>query len=214
LANRYQRYFNKNTSKLKDLIETLKKRYVNGQNINLIFGRLLFDMNQYTKAESYFHMILQELPKNHFDIPFIYDHLADLFMRITNYNEAFKYLNVSLELKKKNFSLYQSNISITSNNIENYYKSIENYSQAYEYYCQAMKYHFDNEYIKAIILSNISTIDLINKNYEKALEQCIQSRNILQENNSFSLNEIIQCQDIIGDIYLGMKNYLNAEQFY
>ncbi|CAF1433687.1 unnamed protein product [Adineta steineri] len=203
-----------NTSKVKESIETIRKRYGNKENINLIFGNLLIDMNQYTKAESYFQMILQELTKNHYDIPLIYDHLADLFMKITNWNEALKYFNLSFELKKKNLYFYQSNISITLNGIGNYYKSIGNFNQASEYYCQAMKYSNNNQYNMAIILNNISTIDLINKNYEKALEKCIQARDILQEINSYSLNEIIYCHGIIGDIYLEMKNYLYAEEFY
>ncbi|CAF1685015.1 unnamed protein product, partial [Adineta ricciae] len=49
-----------NVSKVKESIETIRKRYGSGENVNFIFGRLLLDMNQYTKAESYFQMILKE----------------------------------------------------------------------------------------------------------------------------------------------------------
>jgi len=55
------------TDSIKERIQLIKEKFQNG-NINLLFGRLLLDMNQYTKAESYFRMMLNVLPKSHLDI--------------------------------------------------------------------------------------------------------------------------------------------------
>ncbi|CAF3455522.1 unnamed protein product, partial [Rotaria sp. Silwood2] len=52
------------TDEIKKRIEA-KKRDFHKDNINLMFDRPLLDMNEYTKAESYFQMLLQVLPTSH-----------------------------------------------------------------------------------------------------------------------------------------------------
>ncbi|CAF0790475.1 unnamed protein product [Adineta steineri] len=75
------------------------------------------------------------------------------------------------------------------------------FDQAYEYYYQAMKYSNNNQYNMAIIHSNISTIDLINKNYEEALE--------------FSMNQLLWYEKYFPDCYLSIANiYMERSQLY
>ncbi|CAM4923112.1 unnamed protein product [Rotaria socialis] len=71
-------------------------------NINLMFGRLLLEMNEYTKAQSYFHMMLQVLPKSREDLALVYDHIGDLNMRTTNCGAAFVNVNLTCAIKKEN----------------------------------------------------------------------------------------------------------------
>ena len=71
------------TDSIKEHIHLIKEKFQN-ININLLFDRLLFDMNQYTKAESYFCMILNVLPKSYLHITLIYNSIRDLNMWITN----------------------------------------------------------------------------------------------------------------------------------
>jgi uncharacterized protein HemY len=88
------------TESIKERIELMKQKYQNG-NINLWFGRLLLDMTQYTKAESYFRMMLNVLPKSHPDRASVYEYIGDLNMRTTNWNEALRNFNLAYEIKKK-----------------------------------------------------------------------------------------------------------------
>ncbi|CAF1482641.1 unnamed protein product, partial [Didymodactylos carnosus] len=89
-------------------------------------------MHRYPKAESYFQMMLQVLPKQHEDLASVYDHIDDLNMRTANWNEAFKNFKLAYEIKKKKLS--RSNhpdLRVTLNNIGNYYKAIGNLSEAF-----------------------------------------------------------------------------------
>ncbi|CAF3352766.1 unnamed protein product [Rotaria socialis] len=78
-----------------------KKREFCTSNIYLMFGRLLLEMNEYTKAQSYFHMMLQVLPKSHEDRASVYDRIGDPNMRTTNCGAAFVNFNLAYATKKK-----------------------------------------------------------------------------------------------------------------
>jgi tetratricopeptide (TPR) repeat protein len=93
------------THEIKARIDDGRKRQYYHENINLMFGRLLLDTNEYIKAESYFRIILQLLPKSHEDSALIYDHIGDLNMRTSNWNEALKNFNLAYEIKKKILSV-------------------------------------------------------------------------------------------------------------
>jgi tetratricopeptide (TPR) repeat protein len=87
------------TYKIKEKIDA-KKREFHQENINLMFGRLLLDMNEYTKDESYFQMMLQVLPTFHEDLAFVYDDIGDLNMRTTNWQEAFTNFDLAYEINE------------------------------------------------------------------------------------------------------------------
>ena len=114
-----------------------KKSEFHREHINLMFGDLLIEMNEYSKAESYFRMLLQELPRSHEDISLVYDYIGNLNMKSNNWNEAFRNFNVTLKIKKKSFSSNHSLIAVTLNNIANYFIAIGDYSQALQYYTKA-----------------------------------------------------------------------------
>ncbi|CAF1042827.1 unnamed protein product [Rotaria sordida] len=191
----------------------LKKRDFRKDNINLMFGRLLIDMNEYSKAESYFQMMLQVLPKSHIDLALVYDHIGDLNMRITNWKEAFTNFNLAYEIKKKILPLNHLIIAITLNNIGNYYKAIGNYVQALEYYTQALQCKNDR-FNMARTQLNIGAIYAINNDYENAFSLCIEARDILQQIHPCPYDEIIHCQGIIGDIHLTQQEYNIAADYY
>lgn len=200
------------TKSIKDRIDTMRTKFQNC-NINLLFGRLLLDMAQYSKAESYFKMMLHALPKSHIDLALVYDHIGDLNMQTTNWNEALKNFNLAYEIKKKRRPSNHPDIGTTFNSIGNYYKIIGDNNQALEYYEKALKCK-NNQYNTAITLINIGTIHLINKDYGKALELCFEARDILEQIIPCSYGTIIYCQGIIGDIYLALHKYNTAEDFY
>ncbi|CAF3527350.1 unnamed protein product [Rotaria socialis] len=182
-------------------------------NINLMFGRLLLEMNEYTKAQSYFHMMLQVLPKSHEDLALVYDHIGDLKMRTTNCGAAFVNVNLAYAIKKKIMISKHPCIGVTLNNIGNSYRPIGNYTQALEYYTKVLHCRNDQSNMARIRL-NIGAIYSMSNDCEKGLKLCIEVRDIIQQVQLCPYNEIIRYQGIIGDIHLIQKDYDTAEHYY
>jgi tetratricopeptide (TPR) repeat protein len=197
---------------MKERIDEAKKKYLNGD-INLLFGRLLLDMNQYIKAESYFQMLLQVLPRSNKDLAVVYDHIGDLNMRKTNYNKALTNFNLAYEIKQKYLCSNQPEIGVTLNSIGNYYKAIQNNVQALKFYIKALQSK-PGRFNMALTQLNISTIHMMNKDYGKALILCIEARDTLQQINPCPYAQIIYSHGIIGDIYLAQEQYSIAEGYY
>ncbi|CAF3950934.1 unnamed protein product, partial [Adineta steineri] len=190
-----------------------KKKEFRQENINLLFGRLLIEMNEYSKAESYFRMLLQELPRSHQDIPLAYDYIGDLNMRSSNWNEALHNFNLAYEIKKKFLSSNHSLIAITLNNIANYYKAIGDCSQALQYYTKAL--HCNNDQpTMARIQVNIAAIHANNKKYGEAIDLCIKAREILQQIYPQPYENTIYIQGILGHCHAQNKEYQIAEDYY
>ena len=116
-----------------------KKGEFRHENMNLMFGRLLIDMNKYTNAESYFQTMLQVLPKSHADLPFVHDYIGDLNMKTTNWKEAFNNFYSAYEMRTKILPVDHPLIGISCNNIGNYYEAIKHYLQALEWYKKAFR---------------------------------------------------------------------------
>ncbi|CAF0979839.1 unnamed protein product [Adineta steineri] len=199
------------TDSIKERIQQMKKKFQNG-NINLLFGRLLLDMNQYIKAESYFQMMIDVSPSSHPDLPLFYDCLGELNMHTTNWKEAFKNYHSSYEIKKKNIHSDHRNIGVTLNGLGNYYKAIRNNNEALKCYSKVLMFKND-PYNKAITLLNMSAIYVKEKDYDKAYDLCIEARDIIQETSSNASIALIQCYSVMSSIYLAQKDYDKAEDF-
>ncbi|CAF3718204.1 unnamed protein product [Rotaria sp. Silwood1] len=178
-----------------------------------MLGHLLIEMNKYRKAESYFQMMLQVLPKAHKDFPLVCDYKGHLNTRKTNWNEAYTNFNAAYEIRKKVLPLNHSLIGVTLNNIGDYYKVIENYDEALKYYEKALECKNDSTSIAKIQL-NMSTIYVIYKDYDKALNLCIEARDYLQQLHIYPYNDIVRCHEIVGDIHLMQKKYSIADHYY
>ncbi|CAF0975180.1 unnamed protein product [Rotaria sp. Silwood1] len=200
------------THDIRHRIDIIRKKFQSGS-INLLFGRLLLDMHQFVKAESYFQMMLRVLPSHHEDLALVYDHLGDLNMHVSNWNEAFLYLNAAYEIKKAKFRPNHPNLAMTLNSIGNYYKAIGEMKEASQFYLKALNCKNDPRNI-AITTLNISKIQTINQEFENALDLCIEARDILEQIHPRPHIELVQCQGVIGDIYFAQKNFTVAEHFY
>jgi tetratricopeptide (TPR) repeat protein len=60
----------------------------------------------------------------------------------------------------------------------------------------------------------MSPIYIIEKDYDKALDLCMEARDIIQEMSPNTFIAIIQCHGITGNIYLAQENFNTAEEFY
>ena len=202
------------TNERKKRIENKMKQYETG-NMNLLFGDLLFQMKEYSIAEIYFKALLQLFPSvaHDEDRPVVYHYIGELNMRMTNYNEAWKYFNLSYQIKQDIYSSNHPQIAMTLNSIGNYYKAIGNHSRALEFYLKASQCKLNPSDMARTKL-NISTIHMLNKDYEKAIQLCIEARQIFREYDPHSSEHFICCRAVMGDIHFAQKNYDKAELFY
>ncbi|CAF0800556.1 unnamed protein product, partial [Adineta steineri] len=183
-------------------------------NINLFLGKLLIDMHHYDKAESYFNMILRNLPEYyHPDQPFIYEYLGDLQMRVKNFNNALEYFQKSYELKQNLYSKDDQNMFMTYNHLGNYYKAIGDLKTAEIYYNKTFNYK-NNPINFAITKLNLSTIFVFKKKYSKARQMCLDVQEIFKQLQPIPHADIMACQGILGDIYLKQEQYDIAQDFY
>ncbi|CAF1005706.1 unnamed protein product, partial [Didymodactylos carnosus] len=201
------------TADIKEQLELIRKKFETCSSMNnILFGRLLLDMGHYTKAESYFQMMLNVLPKKHKDRASIYDHIGDVHMHTTNWNEAFKCFSQAYEIKMT--SCHHRYLSETLNNIGNYYKAIEYFDMACSFYESALNCEKTDENNNCIIQLNLCSIYLKQKRYDQALDLCLTARDKLQQVQPALYTEIIYCHGIIGDIYFNQQEYTTAESFY
>ena len=200
------------TDSIKARIEQIKTKFQNG-NINLLFGRLLIDMNHHIKAESYFQMLINVLPKSHPDLPLVYDYIGDLHMHTTNWNKAFKNFHLAYEIKKKKSHSNHRTIGVTLNNLGNYYKAIRDNHKALEYYLQVLTYQ-NNPYNRAITLLNMSTIYIVENDLDQAIHLRTEAQDIIDETSSSTSIAMIQCHLITGSIYLAQREYQRAKDAY
>ncbi|CAF3268740.1 unnamed protein product [Rotaria sp. Silwood2] len=193
-------------------IDTMRKKFQNG-NINLLFGRLLIDMYQYTKAESYFQMMLKGLPKDHEDLASVYDHIGDVNMRMNNWNEAYRNFSLAYDIKKIRLRSNHPSLGVTLNSIGNYHQAIEEHAEALNCYLKALRCNND-QHNAAITKLNIGNIYMINGQFDDAIKLTIEARDILQQIEPCAQIELMHCQGILGDIYFAQKDYVAAEHFY
>ncbi|UJR12426.1 hypothetical protein I4U23_016602 [Adineta vaga] len=223
---------------IKQRMETIQKKF-SKININLFFGKLLIDMHHYDKAESYFKMISRNLPEpNHYDQPSINEYLGDIKMRVKSFYKAYEYFEKSFELKRKKYSIDDSNMFIIYNYLGNYYKAIGNIKLAKIYYKKTLncKNNLINTAITKLNLATIFIVDdsgaptrnlydncgqlssdgppLVNKKYSKALQTCLDAREIFEQFQPTSYGDILVCQGVLGDIYFNDEQYDIAESFY
>ena len=201
------------TYEIKEKIDG-KKREFHQTNINLMLGRLLMDMNECTKAESYFQMMLSVLPESHEDLPFIYDHLGDLNMIKTNWKEAFYNFHLAYEMKKKTLPASHPLIGLTLNNIGNYYKAIGDYPQALEWYRKTLQCQQNDRLNTVKTQLNITGVHAMMHHFDEALKLCTETLDILKEAYPHSYSEIIRCYGLIGTIYFMQKNNTTATDYY
>ncbi|CAF1063701.1 unnamed protein product [Adineta steineri] len=198
---------------IKQRIEPILKK-LSTININLFLGKLLIDMHQYDKAESYFNMNLRNLPNpKHADRPLIDEYLGDLQMRMNNYNSAFEYFQSSYKEKEKIISTDDPNMFITYNHLGNYYKATGDLKTAEEYYNKMLD-HGKSPVNIAITKLNLATISFLKKKYSKAQQMCFDAREIFHQFQPIPYGDILACQGVLGDIYFQKKQYDIAESFY
>ncbi|CAF1360002.1 unnamed protein product [Didymodactylos carnosus] len=202
---------------LKVQIKLMKLKYQYENNTNLLFGRFLLDFGHYSKAESYFQLMLQldnEVTSS------VYDYLGNLYMSTTNWYEAYKNFSLSLKMKSTNsFSFYfRQDFGITYIGLGNYYKAIEDLGLAYKYYREALRCwnseNDDDQINIAVTKLNLASVYLTD--YKAAIDLCLEAREVLEKHKyePRPYAEIIYCHYLVGNIHCRQLDYYTAEDFY
>ncbi|CAF5017745.1 unnamed protein product [Rotaria sp. Silwood1] len=114
----------------KDLAETNPTR---------LFGKLLIDMGQYSKAEQYYQLVLNTLPKNHDDFPSLYHGLGYTHYVREQYVEALKYDTIAYTTRRRTLTENHLDIARSSLNLGCDYVGIGDYTTAMELLIEALR---------------------------------------------------------------------------
>ncbi|CAF3285608.1 unnamed protein product [Rotaria sp. Silwood2] len=113
------------------------------------------DMEYIEHAKKYFETLLQSLPSNHSDVPFIYNYIAashyekgELNLALENYQRAYAIRQAQLPLK-------HADIIASLHNIGNIYCEKEEFNKAYKYYSHALTIDKDSHNIDSLSRAGI-----------------------------------------------------------
>lgn len=113
-----------------DLVETNSTR---------LFGKLLIDMGQYSRAERYYQSVLQTLPNNHEDFPSLYHGLGYIQYVKGNYTEALEYDRIAYEIRKKTLPENHLDVARSSLNLGCDYVRSGDHKKALELLMDALR---------------------------------------------------------------------------
>ena len=82
-----------------------------------LFGKLLIDMGQYSKAEKYYQLVLKTLPKDHDDFPSLYHGLGYTHYVRDQYIQALEYDNIAYAIRKQTLPENHLDIARSSLNL-------------------------------------------------------------------------------------------------
>ncbi|CAF2738492.1 unnamed protein product [Rotaria sp. Silwood2] len=181
-------------------------------------GLLLGQMGDYVKAERYYQMMLNELPKGHCGRPIILNNMGILYSDMGDNKKALKYYRKSYETYK--MQKVSENDLLFANLYHNmgslYYENDDN-KTALEYFTKAFEICHNNLTLPSLLLCATLHTDMgeifdDNGDFDKALDelQCtleIQLR-ILPSNHF----RIAATYNNIGGFYLGKGDYKTALQ--
>ncbi|CAF1328767.1 unnamed protein product [Didymodactylos carnosus] len=196
---------------LNEQIRLVKLRYENEKNSNLLFGRYLIDNGHYAKAEAYFRLMLQID-----ESPYVFDYLGNLYMCITNWQEAQKKYERALQMKTD-----PRDLAVTYVSLGNYYRAIQQYDKASECYMKALKYWNKEKDQINIAITQLNLISIHSKcandySVEEDIDSCLKIHDLLEQQiqEPRLYVEIIYCQNLLGERYSTKVNYEKAEEFY
>jgi len=135
----------------------------------------------------------------------LYYRLGGLYAEKMQYDSAYKYYDLSLNIANENSDKYQ--LALINNTIGSFYYGCENYDEAHEYYQQSYQLYqeISNSSGIASLANNLGEIERLNGAYRKALEfynAALTINEKLQHHTNLSINH-----NNIGLTYAHLKEY-------
>ncbi|CAF3909655.1 unnamed protein product, partial [Rotaria sp. Silwood1] len=130
---------NDENNDIKQFIEFLRKEIDSTNTTVATLGNFLVYSNEYDKAETYYQMLLKELPPAHEDIPIIYNNIGLVYDLKGNHTRALQYYNKSLTLLDTMSQDNQSLLALNYNNLAAAYFAKKDYQTAILFYNMTLK---------------------------------------------------------------------------
>ncbi|UJR18513.1 hypothetical protein I4U23_005420 [Adineta vaga] len=124
---------------IEQFIEFLRKEINHSDTTLATLGNFLVYSNEYDKAETYYQILLNELPLDHEDIPTIYNNIGLVYDLKGNHTHALQYYNKSLAFLDNVTQDKQSSLALHYNNLAATYFAKKDYDTAILYYNMTLK---------------------------------------------------------------------------
>ncbi|CAF2680436.1 unnamed protein product [Rotaria sp. Silwood2] len=195
-----------------------QKKKMDESNIILMFGNLLLEMGEYTKAEAYFDTILNSSNPNDEEIACIFFNFGrthqlkgDFYRAINCYNRAY---NLHMNARPKRLT----SAGKTLNGLGIVYSEQGRKIKAEECFQQAMKLYKKSISKKHVdvagTLINLGTIDYDRQHYDEAIVKYRKAKKIYDSSlPSYHPNHAIPRVNL-GNVYLASRDYSKACEEY
>jgi tetratricopeptide (TPR) repeat protein len=126
------------------------------QSPTVLFGAFLWrDMEYLEHAKMYFEKLLQKLPTNHPDIPFVHNYIAAVYYEKNEWDLALESYQLAYTIRQEQLSPNHAHIIASLHNIGNIYCEKEEFDQALNYYTRALTIDKDNYRIDSLSKAGI-----------------------------------------------------------
>lgn len=121
------------------------------QSPTVLFGAFLWRDIEYVEyAKIYFEKLLQKLPCNHPDVPFVYNYIAAAYYEKNEWDLALENYQHAYMIRQEQDPLKYDHIIASLHNIGNIYCEKEQFDQAFDYYSRALTIAKDNYSIDSL----------------------------------------------------------------
>jgi tetratricopeptide (TPR) repeat protein len=184
-----------------------------------LFGELLIDMGQYSKAETYHKLVINTLPKDHDDIPLLYHGLGFIYYERRQYDQALKYGRIAHNMLKKALPPNCLRIAQSFINLGWDHKRNGNPSRALKLFEKALairkrKYCGKDHVNTAIALISIGDTSTDLDDYQKAFDYLIRGLEMFQRVLPSEHFEISKTLMKIGNLFDKQSLFDCAMEYY
>jgi tetratricopeptide (TPR) repeat protein len=177
----------------------------------LSFGFVLEDMGKLDDAEIYYHRVLNQLSKDHEDIPRCYHALGEVTQKKGDYDSSLKWYKKSLEIDDSNIATSHNSIAVVYSKKGDYAHALESFSKALEIW---KKTYGEDHPDVAMCFNNMGIIYQEEMKYSEALEYYHKAWNIRQKYLPTEHPSLGQSHACIGNVRYHLKHYDLALEHY
>ena len=177
----------------------------------LSFGFVLEDMGKLDDAEIYYHRVLNQLSKDHDDIPRCYHALGEVNLKKGDYDSSLKWYKKSLEIDDSNIATSYISIAVVYSRKGDYAHALESFSKALEI---GKKTYAEDHPDVAMCFNNMGIIYQEEMKYSEALEYYHKAWNIRQKYLPTEHPSLGQSHACIGNVRYHLKHYDLALEHY
>ncbi|CAF0828085.1 unnamed protein product [Didymodactylos carnosus] len=202
---------------LKKLTEQLRNEITGNSKLNSL-GLLLRQMGDYTKAEQYYIMLLNETSANDPSIPTFYNNLGLVYRDMGDYSKALSYYEKTLELRLKTLGSNHPDVATTYNNLGLAYSDMGDYSKALSYYEKTLELDLktlgSNHPSVATTYNNLGLAYSDMGDYSKALSYYEKTLELQLKTLGSNHPSVATTYSNLGNVYSVMSDYSKALSYY